>query len=38
MGWPWRRDRCWPWAHRWNLRLDDFTLECTRCGAVKTDR
>lgn len=32
------RGRCWPWSHQWFLRLDDWRVLCTECGAVKHER
>jgi len=31
------RRGCLPWRHQFYLRLDDWTVECTRCGRVKRE-
>ena len=37
-GWGWRtRIRQGHFTHLWFLRLNDWTLECTRCHATKAD-
>jgi hypothetical protein len=37
-GWGWRqRIRRRHFTHLWFLRLNDWTLECTRCHATKPD-
>jgi hypothetical protein len=38
-GWSWRqRIRHRHFTHLWHLRLNDWTLECTRCHATRPDR
>jgi hypothetical protein len=38
-GWSWRqRIRRRHFTHLWHLRLNDWTLECTRCHATRPDR
>ena len=31
------RRGCLPWRHEYYLRLDDWNVECTRCGRVKRE-